>query len=240
MSSCASVPCTTPGVDEYELAEVSKDWSLIKKRMYKTQVCKYYIRGKCLHGSLCAFAHSIDELNRKPNLSKTKLCVKPGCNNPNCSFAHTLEELRLDSNITNNSAINISHAAAEACIDDPLYLDYFEQQRSILCCTRGCGSGSGGGGGPGLLPDPPTSAALQHSVKYGSGKQIVTKTHRRRGSSPRVLRESRASPRLSPINVSRTSSSCGGYDIDEIKNLVECLKVLSHIEGGSIGEVRIA
>ncbi|KAF4731300.1 hypothetical protein FOZ63_013199 [Perkinsus olseni] len=238
MSSRASVSCTTPGVvDEYELADVSKDWSLIKKRMYKTQVCKYYIRGKCLHGSLCAFAHSIDELNRKPNLSKTRLCVKPGCNNPNCSFAHTLEELRLESCITNNSAINIGHAAAQANIDDPLYLDYFEQQRSILCCTRGCG---GGGGRPGLLPDPPASAALQHSVNYGSGKQIVTKTHRHRGSSFRVLRESRTSPRLSTINVSHTSSSCGGYGINEMENLVKCLKVLSHIEGGSIGEVRIA
>ncbi|EER18823.1 hypothetical protein Pmar_PMAR006447 [Perkinsus marinus ATCC 50983] len=70
---------TSPSSTPLEIAEVSQEWSPIKKRMYKTQVCKYFIRGRCLHGPLCAFAHSVDELNRKPNLSMTKFCAKPKC-----------------------------------------------------------------------------------------------------------------------------------------------------------------
>ncbi|EER01991.1 hypothetical protein Pmar_PMAR007687 [Perkinsus marinus ATCC 50983] len=121
-------PGTAPSLVDVELVEMTKEWSPIKKRMYKTQVCKYFIRGRCMHGLLCAFAHSVDELNRKPDLSKTKLCTKVGCVDPGCAFAHTLAELRVDPAVNDNSM----EKQILARFDNPTYADYFEEQRRLL------------------------------------------------------------------------------------------------------------
>lgn len=64
----------------------------------KTRMCKYYAHGRCTRQHDCAFAHSVNELRRAPNLSCTKLCPKLAaggeCHDPNCTFAHERRELR--------------------------------------------------------------------------------------------------------------------------------------------------
>ncbi|KAF4673591.1 hypothetical protein FOL47_010398 [Perkinsus chesapeaki] len=217
MSPSYGGSCGTFDDTEVGLADVSKEWSGIKKRMYKTQVCKYYIRGRCLHGPLCAFAHSVDELNMKPDLTKTKLCIKPGCSNPKCSFAHTLDELRLavgtkdtfidayDANITPSNAVGQT--------SDP-YSAYFENQYRILSSGRGSTN-------LGLLPNPPTSSALPPPRKGGVQGPIEG---RRRNSAPVVQDDSTSSKFEGGFS---TPSTTSGSTNDDIQDLLQCLRLFS-------------
>lgn len=69
-------------------------------RVYeKTQLCKFYRRGRCTKGTLCGFAHGREDLHSPPDFFKTVLChaytrlgiCKTGAE---CSFAHDSSELR--------------------------------------------------------------------------------------------------------------------------------------------------
>lgn len=71
---------------------------LVRRQLYKTKMCAFYNVGKCTRGSLCAFAHSVQELRPLPDLRFTRLCelTKRGdiCRDVNCTFAHSLNDLR--------------------------------------------------------------------------------------------------------------------------------------------------
>jgi len=73
-------------------------------QLEKTKWCKFHIQGRCTKGSLCPFAHNLDELREQPNLRQTKLCkvlIQTGqCNNPSCTYAHDKDELRYSSAFT--------------------------------------------------------------------------------------------------------------------------------------------
>jgi len=65
----------------------------------KTRMCKFYAKGRCKRGQACHFAHSEGELQAKPDLYKTQLCLdfaRGGtCQlGPACSYAHGPQELR--------------------------------------------------------------------------------------------------------------------------------------------------
>lgn len=65
----------------------------------KTVFCHFYAEGACRKGSECSFAHGFDELQSKPDFTKTSLCLgwlSGGCCLPSreCTFAHGREELR--------------------------------------------------------------------------------------------------------------------------------------------------
>lgn len=64
----------------------------------KTKLCKFHILGVCSKGASCNFAHSADDLNELPDLSKTKVCktlINTGrCDDPECRYAHNRDELR--------------------------------------------------------------------------------------------------------------------------------------------------
>jgi len=66
--------------------------------LYKTQICKDFMNGKCKHAD-CSFAHGVEELQPFPTL-KQKLCKwhrKGRCHNgESCSFAHGEQDLRAD------------------------------------------------------------------------------------------------------------------------------------------------
>lgn len=66
---------------------------------YKTQLCPQLPLGTCYKGDHCSYAHSEQELRKKPDLSKTKLCeafMKGGTciNGDKCMFAHGSYELK--------------------------------------------------------------------------------------------------------------------------------------------------
>eukprot|EP00928_Gymnodinium_smaydae_P064451 TRINITY_DN47779_c0_g1_i1.p1 TRINITY_DN47779_c0_g1~~TRINITY_DN47779_c0_g1_i1.p1 ORF type:complete len:184 (+),score=30.85 TRINITY_DN47779_c0_g1_i1:92-643(+) len=64
----------------------------------KTKICRFFNIGVCNKGKDCFFAHSKEELRKRPDLSCTKLCpvVASGgtCRDETCGFAHTSEERR--------------------------------------------------------------------------------------------------------------------------------------------------
>ncbi|CAE7946187.1 unnamed protein product [Symbiodinium sp. KB8] len=40
-----------------------------------TELCSFFLKGMCRHGTKCNFAHSINDLKEKPDFSKTRLCT---------------------------------------------------------------------------------------------------------------------------------------------------------------------
>lgn len=64
----------------------------------KTRLCKHFTKGYCKFEDHCFFAHELNELVLRPDLTKTKLChtfMSTGaCPNDCCSFAHGVEDLR--------------------------------------------------------------------------------------------------------------------------------------------------
>jgi len=71
-----------------------------RNQFRKTKLCCFNAVGECNFGQKCAFAHSFQELEDSPNLTKTALCSawqKGQCPRAaaDCHFAHGSEELRL-------------------------------------------------------------------------------------------------------------------------------------------------
>jgi len=69
------------------------------KTFQKTMLCSFFANGSCTRGEDCNFAHSTNEVRRKPNFVKTRLCVEfmgaGTCESGlHCSFAHGRSELR--------------------------------------------------------------------------------------------------------------------------------------------------
>ncbi|CEM29796.1 unnamed protein product, partial [Vitrella brassicaformis CCMP3155] len=63
----------------------------------KTTMCRHWLKGMCALGSNCEFAHSKEELRKKPDWFKTKRCKyfrRGQCRDPNCGFAHYYDERR--------------------------------------------------------------------------------------------------------------------------------------------------
>lgn len=75
---------------------------IFKSKMYaqfrKTTMCKFEIMGLCRKGAQCPYAHDPAELQKRPDLSCTKICpefTKTGrCSQADCSYAHSADELR--------------------------------------------------------------------------------------------------------------------------------------------------
>ncbi|CAE8616943.1 unnamed protein product [Polarella glacialis] len=67
------------------------------KQLVKTRFCKHHFRGFCRYQDKCAYAHNMEDLQPRPNLTKTKICVSfmsGNCTQSNCNYAHGMEELR--------------------------------------------------------------------------------------------------------------------------------------------------
>lgn len=66
-----------------------------REQFFKSKLCTYNLRGKCMHQDRCKFAHSLDELHQGPNLCNTRMCPRGrACADPECQFAHDPTELR--------------------------------------------------------------------------------------------------------------------------------------------------
>jgi len=65
----------------------------------KTKLCKFFNKGACQKGETCTFAHGRQQLQRKPDLYRTKLCAQ-FVNTGSCAFdaackyAHFLTQVR--------------------------------------------------------------------------------------------------------------------------------------------------
>eukprot|EP00427_Karlodinium_veneficum_P022259 CAMPEP_0169116380 /NCGR_PEP_ID=MMETSP1015-20121227/29861_1 /TAXON_ID=342587 /ORGANISM="Karlodinium micrum, Strain CCMP2283" /LENGTH=216 /DNA_ID=CAMNT_0009178927 /DNA_START=71 /DNA_END=721 /DNA_ORIENTATION=- len=71
----------------------------VQRQFLKTEMCSFHAVGRCKRASACKFAHSFDEIEARPNLTKTSLCKawqKGQCALPaaRCQFAHDADDLR--------------------------------------------------------------------------------------------------------------------------------------------------
>lgn len=65
----------------------------------KTDMCTFFVQGRCARGEACEFAHGKEQLQQRPDLYKTQLCVDwlrtDTCRTGTlCRFAHGSCELR--------------------------------------------------------------------------------------------------------------------------------------------------
>jgi len=80
-----------------DMTEPPEPNSRVPKALEKTQLCKHWLKGFCRFGWKCGYAHQEGELVPRPNLFKTRLCLKFFCGNctaENCKYAHGSPELR--------------------------------------------------------------------------------------------------------------------------------------------------
>jgi len=73
---------------------------LFRGQFRKTKMCHFHALGRCHYGEKCAFAHSPEDLECAPDLTKTAMCIawqKGNCplKAADCHFAHGTHELRL-------------------------------------------------------------------------------------------------------------------------------------------------
>mmetsp|Transcript_53634 Transcript_53634/g.141357 ORF Transcript_53634/g.141357 Transcript_53634/m.141357 type:complete len:313 (-) Transcript_53634:51-989(-) len=68
--------------------------SRFRSQMYRTEMCRFFTKPEgCPKGAACGFAHSLEELNSRPDLKKTSICrswAAGKCSLPaeQCGFAH--------------------------------------------------------------------------------------------------------------------------------------------------------
>ncbi|KAF4667062.1 hypothetical protein FOL47_003788 [Perkinsus chesapeaki] len=104
----------------------------MKQQLYKTKVCRHYMRGSCRYGSRCTFAHQLSELGARPDFYKTKMCARRNCKDANCQYAHSPEELRSP---FGNSSSQVCLGALDGSCTDPnckLSHNKTQAQESIL------------------------------------------------------------------------------------------------------------
>lgn len=67
-------------------------------QLFKTEICKFFLEGRCESGEACSYAHEEAEVRNKPDLTRTSMCRNllhdGACNNKRCRFARSEEELR--------------------------------------------------------------------------------------------------------------------------------------------------
>jgi len=69
----------------------------IDQQLKCTRLCTFHLRGECKYGNQCTFAHTSNQLQRTPDLRKTRLCkafAAGRCDESVCNFAHGQAELR--------------------------------------------------------------------------------------------------------------------------------------------------
>lgn len=86
-----------------------------------TEMCAFFVEGKCTRGNRCTFAHGVDQLRPRPDLFKTRLCSSyqmfMRCPyGESCTHAHGIEELRLPhGEVLPSSGRPIRYPYSESC-----------------------------------------------------------------------------------------------------------------------------
>eukprot|EP00931_Biecheleriopsis_adriatica_P056361 TRINITY_DN3339_c0_g1_i5.p1 TRINITY_DN3339_c0_g1~~TRINITY_DN3339_c0_g1_i5.p1 ORF type:complete len:279 (-),score=45.37 TRINITY_DN3339_c0_g1_i5:106-942(-) len=103
---------------------LSCKWKKPAKHLKFTKICKFFAEGNCDRGSLCTFAHTMDEVRGQPDFTKTRLCkdfMKLGrCDEgAACKFAHSREEMQNRKEALANVASSTSagHKQGEAALE---------------------------------------------------------------------------------------------------------------------------
>jgi len=95
-------------------------------QFYKTKMCRFHEAGACTRGFECVYAHSEQELQRLPDLHKSRLCLRfrysGSCNDEDsCRFAHGMSDLRprskncFSSGKLSEASVGTAGTARESC-----------------------------------------------------------------------------------------------------------------------------
>ncbi|KAF4746305.1 hypothetical protein FOZ62_019594 [Perkinsus olseni] len=61
-----SLPSPVPSSTDRLSTHQGSKW--VRRRLFKTKVCRYFIKGRCKFGDACTYAHWSDELQPRPDL----------------------------------------------------------------------------------------------------------------------------------------------------------------------------
>ncbi|EER00613.1 hypothetical protein Pmar_PMAR021985 [Perkinsus marinus ATCC 50983] len=122
----------------------------IRQQLRNTRACKHFLNGCCYYGANCTFAHHDNELFKKPNLAKTKLCPKLFCEDAACTYAHSSEELRQPGEFSDMDAARV----------DVEHEKVLGEQRTLLTVIGLMSELCDDGKDSGLLPSPGSQVSL--------------------------------------------------------------------------------
>lgn len=96
--SQTSTPASKTGEADADRKKVTRS-ARFRAQLRKTELCRHKLNGKCRAGQACPFAHGEQELEARPDLSKTSLCkawLDGHCPKEaeHCAYAHGAWELR--------------------------------------------------------------------------------------------------------------------------------------------------
>lgn len=81
-----------------EILRASRRQECYDSQFYKTKLCTFWQRGKCMRQNSCKFAHGEEERHQAPDLNQTSMChqmlTTGKCDDPNCQYAHDAGSLR--------------------------------------------------------------------------------------------------------------------------------------------------
>jgi len=208
----------------------------IRGQFHKTKMCAFHKKKKCTMGHSCPFAHSREELNAPPDLSKTKLCVnffRKKCNDVNCKFAHGHAELRATGSVYKTELCRAWSAgnckAGDTCryahgmkelrggavpMNSMGYMDYSMEENYMTLdgVQMGCDVM---GGLTGIWENE--AAAMQHYTNYAAVPPASAGDRRERGRAasmasgqPQDGTAEQFNDALSDMGLSDTSTLCPG------------------------------
>ena len=92
--STSTVDSINASVDAADSAVTVFENNAMKRQLFKTKICRHHLIGRCKYSENCFFAHSVDQITRRIDFRRTKLCSKSNCRDSNCLYAHSVDEIR--------------------------------------------------------------------------------------------------------------------------------------------------
>lgn len=97
---------TSPEMFDKKAGAQGHDGEAVRERFegqfFKTKLCVFWEKGRCVRGNVCKYAHGNTELQAMPDLTNTAMCrtmAETGrCDRPGCLYAHSHENLRATDN----------------------------------------------------------------------------------------------------------------------------------------------
>mmetsp|Transcript_36527 Transcript_36527/g.79988 ORF Transcript_36527/g.79988 Transcript_36527/m.79988 type:complete len:374 (+) Transcript_36527:138-1259(+) len=95
--------CQQPAPEGPEIWEATRSPASMTP-LWKTRLCRFHAGTGCTHGSLCTFAHGLEELRKAPDFTRTSICPELLRNGTcrrgsSCPYAHSRAELRAEPGI---------------------------------------------------------------------------------------------------------------------------------------------
>jgi len=107
---------------------------------YRTQLCKFHLKGFCLRGANCKYAHGSSLKHPLPDSRCTRLCqtlTRNGeCKDTSCSFAHVIREVM----VVDKIRPEMCEAVRYKLVEKQTFLEWEPVLPSIRRCASAPGS----------------------------------------------------------------------------------------------------